>query len=199
MRRSGRCSAARDADAEQGAAQQHRARRVLAPETDRDPHQDHRNDEHREEPQEQRLLGGEGGQLPPWWNQLGDGCSEPSRWLHDGGSRQLRPAQRRRVDDHASKRGAGTDEGNVYPHGISPTRTATTTVFQRVAPQIPAVDEDQRQCKIRPARQHPAQHGGNRDRRGWAPRGSQRNTMLHRHSAMPPFQAIAVRPIGVST
>ncbi len=133
-------------------------------------------------------------------------CSDPSRCAPRRRSRKLATGAEFEdgVDHHAAECRARADQGDVHPHRqqsddrgehrrSSIVDCATGTSRRRGSTRARG-----RAGTSTPVR--PTHRRRSAKRRGLATvRARSANTMLHRHRAMPPFHAIAVRPIGVST
>ena len=170
-------------------------------------------DDHREEPQEQRVRGGEVGEPPPRRLGLGDRLQRAVEVRPRRRARQLAPGPQvdDRVHEHPRPRRPGPAIARCTHIGTSP-----TTIADGQAPgptglaarqHQPAEHQADGEDEVGPVGE--GQSGEHRRRLRRATRAARRdptsalartaNTPHHSVSASPPFHAIAVSPIGVST
>ena len=149
------------------------------------------------------------GEPPPRRDLLGDRLQGAVEALPARRAGQLAAAAQaeHRVDHHALERRRGTGHHEVHPHRQQADEPASRTgrraarcrQSSQPATSPTAITRSGRYESASPARR-PATTHARRRRAGsarWMPRTA--NTVAHSVSASPPFQAIAVRPTGVST
>ena len=164
--------------------------------------------QHREEPQEQRVRGREVGHPPPRRHELGDRLQRavevaPRRWA---GQLAAGAQLEHRVDEHPRETPwLGPAIATCIHIGSSPTtrRPAPAVRHCGLRHSSQPIHEPEGDHEVGAIRQgQPGQDAGDEPADVACAgsvdvRGAHANTALHSVSASPPFQAIAVRPIGV--